>query len=52
VVLLKQKSILAQTCFWSLKYMKITLICAPLRFYTPNDEELFFAWINNKEWFE
>lgn len=25
---------------------KTTLICTPLRFYSPNDEELLFAWIN------
>lgn len=25
---------------------KITLICTPMRFYSHNDEELLFAWIN------
>ncbi len=24
---------------------KVTLICSPLRFYTENDEDLFFKWI-------
>ncbi|MBI2775020.1 hypothetical protein HYX58_03365 [Candidatus Dependentiae bacterium] len=24
---------------------KITLVCSPLRFYTTNDEDLFFNWL-------
>ena len=25
---------------------KIVLICSPLRFYTTNDEDMFFFWLN------